>query len=108
MKKLLFLGACLLALASQPVMAQTGAPDVVVVKVYEGTGTLRIVISHGEGKTELIEAVGGTQKKELIPSAEALQKVITGLCQQGYALKSTFGGTQGYAYLSTLVFIKGQ
>jgi hypothetical protein len=108
MKKLLFLGACLVALASQPVMAQTGVPDVVVVKVYEGSGTLRIVMSHGEGKTEVVEAIGGAQKKELISSAETLQKVIIGLCQQGYALKSTFGGTQGYAYISSLVFIKGQ
>jgi hypothetical protein len=36
MKKLLFLGACLVALASQPVMAQTGGStdvDVTVVRV---------------------------------------------------------------------------
>jgi hypothetical protein len=106
MKKLLFLGACLVALASQPVMAQTGGADVVIVKVFEMTGTLRIAISHGEGKTEVVEAVGGGSKKDIVTSSESLHKVIAGLYQQGYSLKSTFDGNQGV--LSTLVFVKGQ
>jgi hypothetical protein len=55
MKKLLFLGACLVALASQPVMAQTGGADVVVVQVSFGLGAGQILISHGGGKTEVVE-----------------------------------------------------
>jgi hypothetical protein len=106
MKKLLFLGACLVALASQPVMAQTGGADVVVVKVFESIGTMRIAVSHGQGKTEVIDAEGGGDKKKIVDSAETLQKLIAGLLQQGYSLKSTFGGTQGM--MSTLVFVKGQ
>jgi threonine dehydrogenase-like Zn-dependent dehydrogenase len=106
MKKLLLLGACLVALASQPVMAQTGGADVVIVKVHEVAGTLRIAISHGEGKTEVIEAVGGASKTGIVTSSESLHKVIAGLYQQGYSLKSTFDGNQGV--LSTLVFVKGQ
>jgi hypothetical protein len=106
MKKLLFLGACLLALASQPVMAQTGGLDVVVVKVFEGIVSMRIAVTHGQGKTELIESDGGGGKKDIVTSAETLQKLIAGLLQQGYTLKSTFGGSQGM--MSTLVFVKGQ
>jgi hypothetical protein len=106
MKKLFFLGACLVALSSSPVMAQTSGPDVVVMKVYERAGTLRIAVSHGEGKTEVIEGTGGAGKKDIITSSETLHKVITGLYQQGYSLKSTFETNQGV--LSTLVFVKGQ
>jgi hypothetical protein len=106
MKKLLFLGACLVALATQPVMAQTAGPDVVIVKVYETLSSLRIAVSQGQGKTEVIDAEGGGDKKKIIDSAETLQKLIAGLLQQGYSLKSTFGGTQGV--MSTLVFVKGQ
>jgi hypothetical protein len=105
MKKVLFLGACLVALASSPAMAQTG-PDVVVVKVFEGVVSMRIAVTHGQGKTEIIESDGGGGKKDIVASAETLQKLIAGLLQQGYTLKSTFGGVQGN--MSTLVFVKGQ
>ena len=87
-------------------MAQTGGADVVIVKTFEVSGVTRIAISHGEGKTEIVEAPGGGSKKDLTDSSEALHKVITGLYRQGYALKNTFGGNQGSG--STLIFVKGQ
>jgi hypothetical protein len=92
MKKILFLGACLVALASKPVMAQTAGPDVVVVRVTDG-----LVASQ-------IDLPVGTHTKGLVSSGEVIQQAIAKLYQEGYSLKSTFGGHQGSA--STLVFVK--
>ena len=67
---------------------------------------MRLAISHGQSKTEVLEVAGGGDKKKIIESAEALQKLIADFIQQGYSLKSTFGGDAGN--MSTLVFVKGQ
>jgi hypothetical protein len=102
MKKLLFLGACLVALASQPVMAQTGGPSIVVVRAdYAGGLSYRISISRGEGKTEIIEV-----KDKGNALVEAYQKAITQLYQEGYSLKDSF--TASAATGANLVFVKGQ
>jgi hypothetical protein len=88
MKKLLFLGACLVALASQPVMAQTGTPDVVVVKLYRsGVRTGHILISRGESTSEDIEYTDKTTDSESV----ALQAAFAKLYRQGYRLRGTLG-----------------
>ena len=102
MKKLLFLGACLVALASQPVMAQTGGADVVVVRVYDGTG--KFVIGRPGGKIEELSFNPNYTSKGLAESTDQLQKAIASLYQQGYTLKSTFGGAGGS--VATLIFVK--
>ena len=100
MKKLLFLGACLVALASQPVMAQTGGPEVVVARFYYGgTGKLHVAIARGTANPEIQELKGSDPEE-----TQFCQKVIAKLYQEGYSLKSTFGPGTGYA--STLVFVK--
>lgn len=104
MKKLLFLGACLVALASQPVMAQTGGADVVVVRVYDGSVSGRLVIAHAGGKTEELPFNGSYNSKGLAESGNQLQQVVTTLYQQGYALKSTFSSSGGV--VATLIFVK--
>ncbi|RZK32819.1 MAG: hypothetical protein EOO63_00075 [Hymenobacter sp.] len=105
MKKILFLGACLVALASQPVIAQTGAADVVVVRVNDGAGsTGHLLIVRGEGKREDVEFSAGVSPNHLGTSGEVMQRVFAKLYQEGYTLKSTFGGSQGY--VSTLIFVK--
>jgi hypothetical protein len=105
MKRLLFLGACLVALASQPVMAQTVEPDVVVVKVRENDGVyLEITIARGAGKLEtrlfkqhdLRDGAG----------AELTRQALAQLYQEGYTLTSTYGGGDRYINSSTLVFTK--
>ncbi|MGI4735569.1 MAG: hypothetical protein ACRYG7_10360 [Janthinobacterium lividum] len=102
MKKLLFLGACLMVLASQPVMAQTGEPDVVIMEVsYASFSTLRIVTSHGEGKTETVEV-----KNKGNDQVEAVQKAITALYRAGYSLRGTYG--PGTGSQSSFIFVKGQ
>jgi hypothetical protein len=103
MKRFLFLGACLVALASQPVMAQTGGADVVVVQVSFGVGAGQILISRGEGKTEIVTVK--KNKNEAFES-EAYQQVIAKLYQEGYTIKSTF--SDGVKNQCNLVFIKGQ
>ncbi|MGI4867575.1 MAG: hypothetical protein ACRYFZ_26885 [Janthinobacterium lividum] len=102
MKKLLFLGACLVTLASQPVKAQTGVPEVIVMRTeYVASALCRISISRGEGKTEIIDV-----KDKGNALVEASQKVIAQLYQQGYSLKGSLmtSPTNG----ASLVFVKGQ
>jgi hypothetical protein len=92
MKKLLFLGACLVALASQPVKAQTTRPNVVVVQVYYTgmSGIQHIAITRGEGQTEDIEIKGTFPNGSDHKAAEAYQRVVEKLFSEGYTLKSTF------------------
>lgn len=46
----------------------------------------------------------GLSVKSLTTSGEAMQQVFAKLYKEGYSLKSTFGGGQGFT--STLVFVK--
>jgi basic membrane lipoprotein Med (substrate-binding protein (PBP1-ABC) superfamily) len=103
MKKLLFLGACLVALASQPLMAQTGGSNVVVVRVHDSGVNIELVINRGKGQSELIKFNSGVSDKHLQEAAEGYQQALAKLYQEGYSLKSTFTSTER---LSTLVFVK--
>jgi opacity protein-like surface antigen len=98
MKKLLFLGACLVALASQPAMAQTGGSDMVVVKVTEQYGRIEFFIARAGSKPEHNE------------SAEYTRSLLMELAQQGYNLTTTYtsGGVAGGPGPTTLVFTKRQ
>lgn len=100
MKKLLFLGACLVALASQPVMAQTDGPEVIVVQTYQSRLNLgRMIIDRGLDKPEIAEFKLNPQEEQ----ATAFQKLFAKLALQGYVLKSTFSIESG---VTTLVFGK--
>jgi hypothetical protein len=102
MKKLLFLGACLVALASQPVMAQTGGPAVVVVQIYQSSPNKgRIVVERGVDKPEIVEFKFSPQDEQ----AAAYQHIFAKLAQEGYVLKSTFSIQAGS---TTLVFGRSQ
>lgn len=108
MKKLLFLGACLVALASQPAVAQAGSPDVVTVKVKEAFYYLQIIISRGAGKPQVLDFPQKALKEDGAIEA-ATQQVIAKLYQEGYTLKETFGGAYpASGTRSTLIFTKGQ
>jgi hypothetical protein len=100
MKKLLFLGACLVALASQPVMAQTAGPSIVVVQVFAaGFAKYQVVIDRGGDKPELVEFKADPQVKQ----AGVYQHIFEKLAQEGYVIKSTFSLEP---HLTTLVFGK--
>jgi hypothetical protein len=105
MKKFFFLGACLVALASSPVKAQTIKPEVIVVQVYStGIGTGHVAVTRGEDKTEDIEFKVTSAKQHT--AAETYQRVFAQLVQEGYSLKSTIAPGEGGTV--TLVFEKRQ
>jgi hypothetical protein len=103
MKKLIFLGACLVALTSQPVLAQTdGADVVVIVQTYPIAGGTRVLVSRSAGNTEQIDFKSGG--KNQAQEAEGYQQLFAKLYQEGYSLTSTF--SPGSMAASTLVFTK--
>jgi hypothetical protein len=107
MKKLIFLGACLVALTSQPVLAQTGGAGVVIMRVYEGSGQTRVVLAYGGNKTEVINFENGFSEEKVKASAANFQQVVSRLQQEGYSLKGlTSASSPGYP--TTWVFVKGQ
>jgi hypothetical protein len=104
MKKLLFLGACLVALASVPAKAQIGGTEVVVVQVYStGTGTFHLAVTRANGQTEDTEVRDGFNPKDHA-GAVACQRAFAKLVQEGYTLKSTF--SSDLYRTTTLVFEK--
>lgn len=108
MKKLVFFAACLLTLGLRPLTSYATNPDIVVVRIHEGETNVRAVISHGEGKDEVIEFPTGGLEKRLIASADGYHKLLFKLYQDGYTLKSTFSASGVNVTSTTLIFIKGQ
>ena len=112
MKKLLLLGGCLWALAALPASAQAGSADIVVVKVLESPLVTRIIIARSSGfpdELEIKAGFAGLASNEAAVARESTQKmqeILTKLYDQGYAVRSTFGGGDGGH--STLVLVKGQ
>ena len=103
MKKLLLSSACLLALAVQPAAAQTQGPELVVVRIYDGGGSGKFIITRGEAKSEQVEFQGGVTDKRQNTSSEAYYKMFSQLYREGYTLKSTFTSPVS---LTTLLFVK--
>jgi hypothetical protein len=112
MKKLLFLGACLVVLASQPVMAQAGGTDVVVVKLREDFAYIELFIARPGSKPEhrvykgkeLSELGNG---KETGGTAEVTRRLFVELAQQGYSLTTTYSAGP-IQTPTTLIFTKKQ
>jgi hypothetical protein len=102
MKKLFLLGACLLALSGSPVMAQVAAPDIVVVRVYDGS-VVQFVIVRGEGKTEMMKFDGGFTDKRMVSVGEAYYQLYNKLYQEGYVLQNTVTTS---TTATTMLFVK--
>ena len=109
MKKLLFLGACLVALASQPVMAQTGVvPSVAVVSIwYPGDGNQPYLQIDRDGKTErttvLSLGIGEKITSNTVEArAKALRQTVIKLYKEGYVLKASLGHKE----VDELIFVK--
>ena len=90
MKKLIFLGACLVALASQPVAAQTGEAEVLVVRITEYVTTVHVSVTRGEGRSEQWKFDSGDRGQRLDVSGQGYQKLLADLYKQGFHLQSTF------------------
>ena len=108
MKKWTWFVAGRLALAAAPAMAQASAPDVVVVRTTDSFDNLRIVVTHGEGKTQVLEFARKDLKQSPTGPEEALQKVFAQVYQEGYHLSGTGGGGYNYLIRNTFLFTKGQ
>jgi hypothetical protein len=107
MKKLILLGGCLWAFAAQPAKAQTGQTDIVVMKVLESRVGTRIVVARSWGFPDEIEVkpiLTNNEARLMRDSAEKIQEVLTKLYEQGYAIKSSFSGSEGGQ--STIVLVK--
>jgi opacity protein-like surface antigen len=98
MKKLLLLGACLVALASSPAMAQATTQaevDVTVVRVTANYARTRVTVTRPGGKDELLEFENDNQSEKRQPVGGGFQQLVAGLYQQGYQLASTFDTQMG-------------
>lgn len=85
--KTLFLGACLVALLSYPVIAQTVGPDLVVVRVTETSRMLRFSIGRGQQPEEVEVKLG----KE-VKAAPSYHTVLAKYYAQGYVVQAVIPG----------------
>jgi hypothetical protein len=109
MKKLLFLGTCLVALASQPAVAQAGGAEVAVVRITEYVTTVHVSVTRGEGKSEQWKFDSGDRGQRLDASGQGYQKLLADLYKQGFHLQSTFSSeTSPGVNRVTMVLVKGQ
>jgi hypothetical protein len=108
MKRLLFLGACLVALASQPVVAQTGGADIVVVRVNEYNGSTHLAIERGGKTPEYIDFKWQEKPEKNQSAATGYYVALVKLYQQGYQVQAVIPGIAGSAGYSTttLIFAK--
>lgn len=82
--------------------------DIVVVKVLESRLATRIIIARSWGFPDELEVKAGLAGNETTlvrESAKKMQEVLMKLYEQGYTIKSSFGGSDGGP--STLVLVKG-
>jgi len=109
MKKLLFLGTCLVALASSPIRAQTGVSQIAVLRITEYPGTVYVSLTQAEGKSEQWKFDNGSTGKRLDDSGQGYYKLLANLYNQGYHLQSTFSSAIGTDLnRTTLILVKGQ
>ncbi|MBO2010886.1 hypothetical protein [Hymenobacter negativus] len=107
MKKLFWLGACLLALSVHPVKAQATNPEIAVVRVYEYETWVELVIVRGPDQSEILKFDSGTTEKSLTKSGKGYYNALFKLYQEGYSLQSTFTATPTAAgSFTTLLFVK--
>jgi glutathionyl-hydroquinone reductase len=107
MKKLFWLCACLVAVCVSPVLAQATNPEIVVVRVNEYRGKIKMTIVRGPGKTQYVELENGVTEKGLAASGEAYYTQFAKLYQEGYSLQSTFTATiDATTTNTTLLFVK--
>jgi len=110
MKKLLFLGACLVALASSPVMAQTGGADIVIVRVAEYSSNTHLTVERVGQEPEEIEFDWDSRiGKKWGRASKGYLDALSKLYQQGYQVQATIPGASfnnGGTTYTTLVFTK--
>ena len=76
----------------------------VVVRLYEIINHRNLVISYGNGKTEIVEAPGVVGEKDQKASTEQIQQVVDRLYNEGFHLVTTTGGAHPGGPVSTFIF----
>lgn len=87
--KLFLLFVCLLALLTNPVKAAAGAPEIVVIRIFEKYKEVDMSIVRGPGKTEYLEFKSGATETKLGEAGQGYHNVLFRLYQEGYVLQST-------------------
>lgn len=90
-------------------IAQTGGPGVLIVRVTEGVWRVNVSITRPDGKSKQLDFENDATGERLNKSGQGYQKAFAGLYQQGYSLQSTFSATaRQNDDRTTLVFVNGQ
>jgi hypothetical protein len=107
MKKLLVVLGFVLFVGGGSAWAQAASADIVIVRLNDSAGNVRLVVERGTEKPEIVEFEGGYTEKSNRLSAKGYYEVFAKLYQQGYILQSTIPGPSGAGgALSTLLFVK--
>jgi hypothetical protein len=110
MKKLIFLGAYLIALSSQPLMAQTGGVEVVIVRIAESSSNAHVTIERAGQEPEEIEFDWDSRIGKKWPRAsKGYLEALSKLYQQGYQVQATIPGAitiNGGTNFTTLIFTR--
>ncbi|MGI4867579.1 MAG: hypothetical protein ACRYFZ_26905 [Janthinobacterium lividum] len=110
MKKLLFLGACLVALASQPVRAQTGGMDVLVVRVEETNAHVSLTVERAGQEPEGIGFDYDRRPGKAGRASKGYLDALSKFYEQGYIVQAVIPGVTytaiGGVTYSTLIFTK--
>ena len=106
MKKILIAVACLLAGACVPARAQGAGPEVVTVKVRERRNhPLQLIVSRSSGPVEVLTFDSKEMRKPGANEA-ATQQVLAKLYREGFVVKNTFGGSDNFGTVNTLIFVR--
>ncbi|WP_045689423.1 hypothetical protein [Hymenobacter sp. AT01-02] len=101
MKKLFFMMGCLLVLGSSPVWAQ-GEPEMAVVRI--DFGARKVVITRGEGKSEVTDfSIRMGLEKSALDATELYYATFKKLQQEGYELKERLTASES---APTFLFVK--
>lgn len=105
MKKLLFTTNLLLLLGSSPVYAQQ-EPEIITLRIFDPrVGNGQIVVTRGEGKSEILPLENGVSDKKVIRASETCHRLLKQLYQGGYVMQGIVKNGEDYSY-TTVLFVK--
>lgn len=91
--------------------AQTTSSEIIVVRVYEDLFTSnQILISYGNGKTEVVD-MGKRDKKimnwaKYMKNIEKINEVLSKFMKDGYAITSSTGGSMDNVLVNTYILTR--
>jgi hypothetical protein len=105
MKKSLFTAGLLLLLGSSPLFAQQ-EPEIITLRISDPrVGGGQIVVTRGEGKSEILPLENGISDKKVVKASETYYRLIKQLYQEGYVMQGIVKNGEDYSY-TTVLFVK--